>query len=192
MEEWRKVEHKGAKWLVSNLGNVRNPERVVRVVRLRGKDLQTFETIMPERPAATSKTKNGYLEVAVMQNGKRIKTAVHRLVGFAFVPGFVEGLSINHIDGNKLNNLAENLEWVSLARNTQHQWEIGLADLRGENQPTSKLTSKQVVYIRRLLAQGIPAHTLAVIAGVSNSAISLIGKGKRWPTVTAHKPVVVS
>lgn len=190
MEQWKRIEHKGAAWLVSNLGNVRNPERTVRVFRMRGNERQEFETAMPERPAATSKTKSGYLEVAVMQDSKRIKAAVHRLVGIAFVPGFAEGLSINHIDGDKLNNRADNLEWVSLARNTQHQWECGLVDLRGENQPGSKLTSKQVVYIRRLLSQGIPAHTLAVIAGVSDSTIAFIRDGKRWPTVTAGKPVV--
>lgn len=105
---------------------------------------------------------------------------VHRLVGMAFVPGYEDGLTINHINGIKTDNRPENLEWVSLARNTQHQWETGLVDLRGEGQPGHKLTSKQVVYIRRLLAQGVPAHTLAVIAGVSDSLMALIRDGKRW------------
>ena len=44
---------------------------------------------------------------------------------------WVEGdhsLSVNHKDGNKLNNHADNLEWISLANNTRHQNEIGLAN----------------------------------------------------------------
>ena len=64
-----------------------------------------------------------------------------------------------------------------------------LIDLRGEKSPMSKLTSKQVVYIRRLLAQGIPAHTLAVVAGVSHRMIGKIRDGTAWPTVTSRKKV---
>lgn len=78
---------------------------------------------------------------------------------------------------------------MSLARNSQHQWECGLVDLRGEAHPGAKLSSKQVVYIRRLLAHGVAAHTLAVIAGVSDSTIAFIRDGKRWPGVTAGKAV---
>jgi hypothetical protein len=125
-----------------------------------------------------------------MKNGKRVKHTLHRLIGMAFVPGYKEELTINHINGNKLDNRIENLEWVSLARNTQHQWETGLVDLRGEKQPGSKLTSKQVVYIRELLSKGIAAHTLAVIAGVSSSTIALIRDGERWPEVTSRRPVI--
>lgn len=127
-----------------------------------------------------------------MKGGKRIKHLLHRLVAMAFVQGFQEGLTVNHIDGNKLNNSPENLEWVSLARNTQHQWESGLVDLRGEANPGAKLTSKRVIYIRRLLSQGIAAHTLAVVAGVSPSLIQLIADGKRWPQVTSGKAVVAA
>lgn len=125
-----------------------------------------------------------------MKGGKRIKERVHRLVARAFVDGYADGLTVNHIDGNKLNNAASNLEWVSLARNTQHQWESGLVDLRGEANPMAKLTSKRVVYIRRLLAQGIPAHTIAVVAGVSNKMIIKIRDGHAWPTVTAGRKVM--
>ena len=33
---------------------------------------------------------------------------------------------INHIDGNKVNNSLENLEWITCADNMKHSWEIGL------------------------------------------------------------------
>jgi hypothetical protein len=49
-----------------------------------------------------------------------------------------------------------------------------------------------VLYIRRLLAQGIPAHTIAVVAGMSSSMITHIRNGKRWPTVTSGKKVHAS
>lgn len=192
MEQWKEIQHKGISWIVSNTGNVRAPTHSILMTRKRNGQVQEFEHVVPERDVSMCLTKSGYFEVAIMRNSKRVKSLVHRLVGLAHVPGYADGLSINHIDGNKQNNHANNLEWVSLARNTQHEWETGLVDLRGENQPNSKLTTKQVVYIRRLLAQGIPSHTLAIIAGVSPSTIGMIRDGKRWPTVTAYRPVVPS
>lgn len=190
MEFWKEVESKSIKWLVCTDGRVKSPAHQSEYCRVRNGKQQKFTASFQERILTPYKTKNGYLEVAAMKDSKRVKHLLHRLIGMAFVPGYREDLTINHINGDKLDNRPENLEWVSLARNTQHQWEIGLVDLRGENQPGSKLTSKQVVYIRELLAKGIPAHTLAVIAGVSSSTIAFIRDGKRWPGVTSGKPVI--
>lgn len=62
-----------------------------------------------------------------------IKYKVHRLVCYAFHP--IEGkncledykdLQVNHIDGNKLNNNADNLEWVKQNENMQHAYKTGL------------------------------------------------------------------
>jgi len=50
---------------------------------------------------------------------------VHRLVAFAFVPGYQEGLTVNHKDGDTLNNRASNLEWLPLADNIRHAWDGG-------------------------------------------------------------------
>ena len=191
MTVWKEIESKGIKWLVCSDGSIKTPAHTCEYERTRNGKTQVLKSFFPEKIAAPCKTKSGYLEVSPKKNGKRIKHLVHRLVGIAFVPGYRDDLTINHINGDKLDNRIENLEWVSLARNTQHQWEIGLVNLRGENAPGSKLTSKQVVYIRRLLSQGVPAHTIAVIAGVSQSLIALIRDGERWPEVTARKEVVV-
>lgn len=192
MTVWKEVESKGCKWLVSSGGNVKTPAHEGTYTRTRGGKVQTLSSSFPERTLTPCITKGGYLEVAAMKHGKRIKHTLHRLIGIAFVAGYRDDLTINHINGDKLDNRIENLEWVSLARNTQHQWETGLVDLRGEKQPGSKLTSKQVIYIRELLAKGIAAHTLAVIAGVSSSTIDMIRDGKRWPEVTSGKAVITS
>lgn len=60
--------------------------------------------------------RTGRMAVSV-GSGKR---PVHRLVAETHVPGQGPGLEINHIDGDKMNNRAENLEWVEPAHNTQH------------------------------------------------------------------------
>lgn len=190
VEQWASVQSKGLTWFVSTHGRVRAPAHTTTLTRTRNGKTSTFTATFKERDIRPCAARHGYLEVAVLYQGTRIKERLHRLVALAFVPGHADGLTVNHIDGNKLNNSAENLEWVSLSRNTKHQWEAGLVDLRGERNPNAKLTTKRVVYIRRLLAQGIPAHTLAIVAGVSGSLIEKIRDGRSWPTVTSGKGVV--
>lgn len=53
---------------------------------------------------------------------------VHRLVANAFIskPDTVEYYEVNHIDGDKHNNVVTNLEWVTRAQNIQHAWNNGL------------------------------------------------------------------
>jgi len=123
--------------------------------------------------------KNGYLSVSYKEEGKRTKYLVHRLVGLAFVPGHEPGLTINHIDGVKTHNLPANLEWITKAANTAHQWSIGLVNLRGENHPGAKLSDAEVEEIRCRLKAGETHATVAQAYSVSGSLIGLIGQGKK-------------
>lgn len=189
IEQWKSVEAKGLTWLVSSNGRIRAPAHTTTFHRQRLGVAQTYEATFKERDLSPYITNRGYAEVATLQNGKRVKMSVHRLVAQAFSSGYEEALTVNHIDGNKTNNKPSNLEWVSLSRNVQHQWETGLADLRGEKNPHAKLTSKRVVYIRRLLAAGATPNSLAVIADVDPKVIYRIRDGASWPTVTARKPI---
>jgi len=51
---------------------------------------------------------------------------VHRLVALAFCPQPVDCNIVNHIDGDKLNNVATNLEWTTIRGNNRHAYESGL------------------------------------------------------------------
>lgn len=51
---------------------------------------------------------------------------VARLVAFTFCEGYFEGATVNHINGNPLDNRAENLEWVTRAENIRKAFEAGL------------------------------------------------------------------
>lgn len=63
----------------------------------------------------------GYLRVSlVLKSGKTITKKVHRLVAEAFISGFNNELSVNHIDFNKKNNHVSNLEMLSFADNALH------------------------------------------------------------------------
>lgn len=124
-------------------------------------------------------TKSGYLEIAVMIQGKRTKYRVHRLVGTIFVDGHFEGASIDHLDGDKTNNVPSNLEWVTLSENTKRQWESGLVNLRGDLSPASKLTNLQAHAAACLYDNNFPPSQIAEWFGVSSAAVYKIANGNR-------------
>ena len=64
----------------------------------------------------------GYKRVLIVVDGVRTHQAIHRLVATAFCENKnpQEFIYVNHIDENKLNNNADNLEWVSPSQNTSH------------------------------------------------------------------------
>lgn len=70
---------------------------------------------------------DGYLVTDLYMNGKRSTERVHRLVAIEFVPNPDGKPEVNHRDGNKHNNAASNLEWVTKKENCRHAWDNGLA-----------------------------------------------------------------
>lgn len=73
------------------------------------------------------RSNSGYLVVYVVtpRLGKKAES-VHRLVADAFHGGRDGTFDVNHIDGNKTNNAAQNLEWVTRAQNMAHARNAGL------------------------------------------------------------------
>lgn len=181
IEEWRPCKEVDGLMEVSNLGNVRTIERVTPVYgRSRNGIKQgSFTQRRPAKVLSPCLTKRGYLEIAIMHLGTRKKFRVHRLVASAFVDGYFEGASIDHMDGNKLNNRADNLEWVTLSENTRRQWESGLVDLRGDLAPGAKLTNLQAHAIAVLYDNNFPPSQLAEWFGVSTACVAKIANGKR-------------
>ena len=66
----------------------------------------------------------GYYKADLWSFGKRRQTSIHRVVAGAFLGIPVDGMEVNHKDGNKLNNHVSNLEWVTKSENEQHSREV--------------------------------------------------------------------
>lgn len=85
--------------------------------------------------------KSGY-KVALWRDGKPFDYLVHRAVALTWVPGFVDGMTVNHINGDRFDNRVENLEWLSLKENIQHGFLTGLYPTR----PVTLIDSQGVPY----------------------------------------------
>lgn len=82
----------------------------------------------------------GYRTVTI--NGK--KYSIHRLVAEAFISNPENKPFVNHIDGNKLNNSIENLEWCTNKENVQHAFRTGLMDNAIKSFPLKKIRAKTI------------------------------------------------
>lgn len=66
-------------------------------------------------------SKNGYFSYNLtMPDGSKKRCYAHRMVAIAYLPQIKGKNQINHIDGNKLNNSVDNLEWCTQEENQQH------------------------------------------------------------------------
>lgn len=115
----------------------------------------------------------GYLRVSI---SKKL-VFVHRLVAEKYVPNPNNLPQVNHKDGNKLNNNADNLEWVSNLENRKHAVKTGL-HLSGERATNHKLNWDLVEFIRE--HPEIPSSELAEEFGVSRATINDVKKYRTW------------
>lgn len=58
--------------------------------------------------------------------GRKNARVIHRMVAEAFIPNSEGKPQVNHIDGNKRNNYADNLEWATESENMVHAFKNGL------------------------------------------------------------------
>lgn len=97
--EYRQVEINGRTKLISKDGMALNP-------------------IKRNQKATTHLNKDGYL---CFGGG----IPVHLYVAYGWVDGYFEGAEVNHIDYNRTNNSASNLEWVTHQENVKHSSKVG-------------------------------------------------------------------
>jgi len=168
MEIWKDIPEFEGFYQASNKGRIRN---VKRAVKQQGGGIQ----IKKCRILSPATNRIGYLVCALSVENKLKSRTVHGLIAKAFLgfpePGYYE---VNHKDGNKKNNIPENLEWSNRKLNIQHAIKMGLLKpLCGEDHWNSKFTDKQREEILFLRNSG---GTLVEIANSFNVFPSTIAR----------------
>ncbi len=182
-EEWRGVVGYESSYQVSNLGRVRSLNR--EIVYSDGRVYNYKSMLIKTRVVEM----HGY-EMVSLNNKKKPKTfTVHRLVALTFVenPNTIDFNIVNHIDGNKLNNRSDNLEWCDKSYNMLHALDtMKLDHCHGEGHHHSKFTKEDVLSIYEKVHNGYSAYKLAEEYGVNHQSIYNIKNGTTWKRVTNH------
>lgn len=126
--------------------------------------------------------KNGYVKVQLRStDNKSHRYSVHRLVLENFKPiQGMEKLQVNHIDGNKLNNNLNNLEWTTCEENINHAIQNSLrATING----AAKLTPEEVIEIYRRAWNGETNIKLGKEFNIHPDQIGRIKNKKSWKNI---------
>ena len=165
-EEWRDVVGYEGLYQVSSEGHVKSLERTY--IDKIGRERYVKERIL--KPVLTH---YGYLRIDLCASGKRKMFSVHRLVCQAFHENPENKLDVNHINENKTDNRACNLEWSTRIENNNH----GTRNARIAE--TKSKPVGQCTLDGELIKVWPSPHEAERRAGFDHSAISKVANGKR-------------
>ena len=118
-EIWKEIKGYEGLYQVSNLGRVKSLKRYVN-------HSSNSKRIVNEKLLKPVVDNTKYYVVSLWKKNKHLRPHIHRLVAEAFIPNPQNKPHINHIDGNKLNNCINNLEWCTPRENVVHAYKTGL------------------------------------------------------------------
>ena len=165
MEEWRDIEDYKGLYQVSNMGRVKSLERTVWNGR-------GYYVTIHERILKPKKDRGGYLQVHLCKDGKAKFYTVHKLVATAFCENPEGYTDVNHIDEDKANNCADNLEWCSKSYNNTYN---------GRAKKVGKKISKPVLAIHKingLILEFPSAHEASRVLSIAQGNITRCCRGK--------------
>lgn len=168
-EIWEEIPGFYGQYFASNMGRVKSVYR-----KRLGKRF--------DKTASVNGTpdKNGYLRTIIRENGVKRYLSLHRLVAVTFIINPENKPDINHINGNKTDNRAENLEWVTKEENNNHAIKNNLFKCPlGQDHGCSKLRNEDVLFIRKNNKK-YTQKQLGEMFGVTQSMISAIVINKNW------------
>ena len=168
MEEmWKYIKGYEGRYMVSSKGRVKRLPN--------GRGYNSKEIIKSNNRL----NQDGYVMIT-LPNGER---PLHRLVAEAWVENPENKPTVNHIDGNKLNNDFENLEWATRSEQLYHAYKLGLKKPVHTNR---KLTDKDIEFIR---SHYIKNHGVFGVSGlarqfnVSTTTIKNVISGKYYKNI---------
>lgn len=115
VEEWKSIDGFEGIYEISNLGR-----------------LKSFKKNKDGLVLQNNNSKGDYFSVVLRRKEKIFSIRIHRLVALHFIENnCIDKKQVNHIDGNKQNNVVSNLEWVTPRENIIHSMGINPNQLKG-------------------------------------------------------------
>ena len=175
-ETWKIIEN-SKDYAISNFGKIKRLEHL----KISGnKKWLVKDKILKPSKCNTKK----YWRIKVFyKNGSSKIESIHRLVAFAFVSNPNKYEQVNHIDMDKNNNKAGNLEWCTNLYNTQQSFIVGdrkKSMARGEDSHFNKYSEEFIKQIEVLSQSGMKACNIAKQLNIPKTLISEIKRGKAW------------
>ena len=137
------------------------------------------------RPLKPSVSSSGYFSVSISIEGDVTTHLVHRLVAEPWVPNPMNLPQINHIDGDKLNNHIDNLEWCTGPYNMQEAIRLGLRKDKGVDNSNCKTDEDTVHKICNLLQDGLMTAKIRDM-GFNCRLVEHIKYKDNWTHISKH------
>lgn len=176
-EEWRPLGgvYSQYRYEASSLGQIRNS--------------------ITKRVKSQTTDRWGYRRVCLKSAPLRQKTVeVHRLVAASFCEGRDDRrVQVNHVDGDKTNNAASNLEWVTDSENKKHGWASGLYKMTPTMRKSRRMKRRRrrhetisrsdVIAMRALYERGVSQEFLSRWFGVHRTWAGKIVNGHAFSDI---------
>ena len=132
---------------------------------------------------------NGYERCTIYINGKPKALSIHRMVAETFLVNDdpENKTHVDHVNGCKLDNFEDNLDWVTPSENTKRAQDNGLKTSKhceGEKSVNSKYTEKQVRYAFELMEQGWYTRDISNEVGIPYKYLCEMFSGGVWKSVS--------
>ena len=186
-EVWKPIPFYEDLYEVSSFGRVRSVEGKVTHSKRHG--IRVWKGRILKNKTKEVNAQTGY-RVSLWKHKKSKEWLVARLVAMAFL-GIPKGfylkdtgkrMTVNHKDGNRLNNNINNLEWVTLKENIQHAFKNGLMPTQHEIILIDKETSQSKVFRSKAQASIFLGKCENYVSGrlSKNKSIAICKEGKEY------------
>jgi hypothetical protein len=155
-EYWQDVSGSQGQYIVSSMGRVKNKS---------GHILRPCKNKM-----------DGYWYLVLKGRSEKL----HRIVATEFAPNPENKKYVDHKHGDKDDNRASELRWVTFQENIDNAWETGAYNFKGSNSTSSILTDNQVMKIKKMISDGITCKNIQKEFGTTIWAIYDIKQGRTW------------